>query len=263
MSKEHSIIVMDRRILTIPILITALTIPGVADAQQGDRCEDRIGTSRVIELDPDVTSAVGSFQFARLPLRRGEFVLTFDDGPVGPSTRRILHLLEQECVRATFFMLGGRAERDPLVVRRARYAGHTIASHTYSHPDLTVLPREEAEAEIVAGYRAVEAAAYGMALSQDTPRLFRFPNFRSNEALEQFAASLSMAVVSADISPKDWRGDPPRETLARLLKILETNTSGIIVLHDSQMNTARMLPMLFEEMKARGLQVVHIIPKRG
>lgn len=235
--------------------------PAAVADESSDRCAGRLGTSRIIEVDVAATGGIGSFQFGRLVLKRGDLVLTFDDGPAGPSTRRILNVLDRECVRATFFMIGRKAEEDPLLARRIRHAGHTVASHTYSHPDLTALRPAAAKMEIVKGHRTVERAAYGRPRPAGTPRFVRFPEFRSNPALERFAADRSMTIVSADISPKDWRGDPPRETLDRLMKILETNTSGIVVLHDSQMNTARMLPMLFAEMKARGMRIVHIVPK--
>jgi peptidoglycan/xylan/chitin deacetylase (PgdA/CDA1 family) len=60
--------------------------------------------------------------------------LTIDDGPDPEDTPRILELLERYEAKATFFMIGTRAEKYPELVRRVVAAGHTIGTHSYSHP---------------------------------------------------------------------------------------------------------------------------------
>ena len=70
------------------------------------------------------------------PARPGELALTFDDGPNATWTPRLLDVLAQHDVRATFFLLGSRAAAQPELVRRIAAAGHTIGNHSWSHPNL-------------------------------------------------------------------------------------------------------------------------------
>src|SRR5262245_26379183 len=60
--------------------------------------------------------------------------LTFDDGPTPTRTPRLLDILREKNVRATFFVIGRRVEESPEIVRRAQAEGHLIATHTWSHP---------------------------------------------------------------------------------------------------------------------------------
>lgn len=219
-----------------------------------------LGTSRVMEVDVGRVAGLGAFQFDTPPLAEGEIILTFDDGPVSWSTPAILDALEAQCVLATFFMIGERAAKAPALVRRAQAAGHTLASHTFSHADLGKLPSGEAEREIVEGYRAVERAALGQDAGE-RPRLFRFPSFRSTPALAAFARAQGITIVSADMSAQDWKGGPPEQTLERLRTLLDRHGKGILVLHDNQKNTAALLPAFLAELKARGMRIVHMVPK--
>ena len=94
--------------------------------------------------------AAGAFAYASLwpgsrvfgtaltaPARPGELALTFDDGPNATWTPRLLETLAEHDVRATFFMLGSRAQAQPELVRRIVAAGHTIGNHSWSHPKLS------------------------------------------------------------------------------------------------------------------------------
>ena len=75
-------------------------------------------------------------------------VLTFDDGPSESSTEKILDILRDHKVPATFFVCGKNVERLPSIVRRALAEGHTIGNHTYSHPFLYFCRRATMAAEI-------------------------------------------------------------------------------------------------------------------
>ena len=79
---------------------------------QGCNTSGALGTSRVLKVDTGTTAGFGK-PFRALPLSRGEIVLTFDDGPAPGSTSQILDILARECIRATFFMIGKRAEAEP------------------------------------------------------------------------------------------------------------------------------------------------------
>jgi peptidoglycan/xylan/chitin deacetylase (PgdA/CDA1 family) len=245
-------------------LIVAAGVQQGAAADCGNR--NAIGTARTLELDTKAYVAVSppsnsAIVKGVLPLDRGEVVLTFDDGPTSWSTPKNLDILAEECVHATYFMIGKRAEAAADVVRRIGAAGHTLASHSWSHLNLAKLPYEQAVVEIEHGYEAVERAGYGSTRGADWPRLFRFPEYAATPPLYDFIRQHRITSVGADISPADWRGDPPDVTLGRLRRLLDQRDRGIIVLHDNQPNTTALLPALFAELKSRHMKIVHLSPK--
>jgi peptidoglycan/xylan/chitin deacetylase (PgdA/CDA1 family) len=90
----------------------------------------------------------------RLPANAG-CALTFDDGPDPEHTPRILDLLHEHDIRATFFVLGRRVREAPWVLRRLAEEGHAIGSHTYSHSELPKLTRDELWRELNETRRAI------------------------------------------------------------------------------------------------------------
>src|ERR1700704_4151451 len=87
---------------------------------------DALGTARVLAVEAATTPRVGRKQFPQtLPLAPKEVVLTFDDGPWPGTTERVLDALRQECVRATFFLIGRNAQAHPALARRGLAEGHT------------------------------------------------------------------------------------------------------------------------------------------
>lgn len=74
--------------------------------------------------------------------------LTFDDGPDARWTPRLLDILRDRKVRATFFVIGENALRHPELLRRMEREGHAIGNHTYSHAALTKLSAEQIAEEV-------------------------------------------------------------------------------------------------------------------
>src|ERR1700733_12108182 len=86
-----------------------------------------LGTSRVLTIDPQDYPRIGTAQYSRsLPLEDKEVVLTFDDGPLPPYTNRVLDVLAEHCIKATYFIVGRMARGYPDVLKRIRAEGHTI-----------------------------------------------------------------------------------------------------------------------------------------
>src|SRR5262245_56455479 len=186
---------MFRLIFAFVLLVLALRPAAVAECSGHPGA---LGTERVLALDPANTGPVGRKQFAAtLPLEATELVLTFDDGPLPGPTERVLAALKQECVRATFFMLGRNAVAHPALAKRVATEGHTVAHHSYSHRLLKNLSLPRAEAEIDLGIAAVDAAAYGEPGAGPRTPFFRFPGFASNPALLAMLAERGIVVFGA------------------------------------------------------------------
>jgi peptidoglycan-N-acetylglucosamine deacetylase len=217
-----------------------------------------IGTSRVLAVEPAEHARLGTMQYREtLPLADKEVVLTFDDGPLPPYTNRLLQVLAAECVKATFFVVGQMARAYPDIVRQLHRAGHTIGTHSHSHPaSFDQLGFDEARREIERGLAAT-AAALGDAKA--VAPFFRFPGLNRTPELESYLAGRSLMTWSMDVASDDWRGVSADEVVGRSIARLEARRKGILLLHDIQPVTVLALPLLFAELKARGFRIVHVV----
>src|SRR5271154_796165 len=108
---------------------------------------DAIGTSRILVVDPREHPRIGTMQYPEtLPLRDHEVVLTFDDGPLPRNSNQVLQILADNCIKATFFTIGEQARANPENVRKLVAAGHTVATHSQTHP-LTFYKMSEEQAK--------------------------------------------------------------------------------------------------------------------
>ncbi len=220
---------------------------------------EALGVSRVIAVDPTEHIRIGTMQYREtLPLEEGEVVLTFDDGPLPPYTKRVLEILASECVKATFFLVGRMAQAYPEVARQIHAAGHTIGTHSQNHPlTFNHMPVEKVEQEIDQGIASVTAA---LGSADQVAPFFRVPGLLRADDVESYLASRSLMTWSADFPADDWRRIGPAEIARRALTRLEAKGKGVLLLHDIHPATVLALPILFKELKARGYRIVQVVP---
>ncbi len=236
----------------VPMAAVAAPCPGHPDA---------LGTERILAVDANSTPRVGRKSFPdTLPLQRKELVLTFDDGPWPGTTPRVLDALKNECVRATFFLLGRNVAANPAIARRELAEGHSLGHHTYSHPLLSRMASARAEAEIDRGIAQDELALTGQRRSDPGTPFFRFPGFASNRALLDRLQARHIVVFGADVWASDWLPMSPEQELRLILARIERAGSGIVLFHDTKAQTAAMLPAFLRELKRRGYRIVHVVP---
>ncbi|MFO1184575.1 MAG: polysaccharide deacetylase family protein [Bauldia sp.] len=221
---------------------------------------DALGVSRVLEVDIADAVAVGRVEFrGRLPLAKGEVVLTFDDGPRPGTTPAVLHALQAECARATFFIIGKMAADHSALLREVEAAGHTIGTHTYAHLlDIKSRPPEEGIAAIDGGIRVITEK-----LGHPPAPFFRFPGFIHTPEMLAHLADLHIAAFGADVVGDDWKRIGPDEVRARVMQRLHQREGGIIMLHDTKRATAAMLPDLLRDLKLGGYHLVALVPARA
>ncbi len=182
--------------------------------------------------------------------------LTFDDGPDPAWTPRVLELLAGRGARATFFLVGARAEGAPGVVRALAAAGHEIGNHGWSHTGLWRCgPRRTAD-EIGRAHDTLGA------LAGRAPRHFRPPWGMVNAAMFPVLRRLGERCVFWTIQPE---GLTPREGAAQAAYVLRRARPGAIVdLHDADGVAgagARLidaLPAMIDGLRAAGYDLVTV-----
>jgi len=185
--------------------------------------------------------------------------LTFDDGPDPVDTPRLLDLLREKSVKATFFVVGRRAEQYPDIVRRAWEEGHLIANHTWSHPNLfCFLTPRRLRTEIESGTASIYRSCG-----------FRSPYFRSPVGLRHalvgpYLKQAGLEFISWRVRSYDTVIVNPSVLARRILK--KVAGGDIILLHDRlPSGTDAMLealPGVIDELRRRGLGFVLVGPRK-
>src|SRR4051812_48778621 len=242
--------------VAIAALIAATTAARAADCPR----QGVLGTSRILSIDAASTPRAGTRSFPEtLPLADKEVVLTFDDGPNPPTTTKVLAALADECVRATFFLIGQSAAANPALVRRIAAEGHTVGHHTWSHPNAGQIKTPAAVDNIDRGIAADEAALNGTASNVPATPLFRFPYFESTPALLDLLQSRNIVVLGADLWASDWNPMTPEQELKLITDRLRIAGKGIILFHDTKAHTAAMLPGFLRFLRDNRYRVVHLV----
>lgn len=235
---------------------------GTAAAEAAD-CprKDTLGTSRVLGVDAATTPRVGLKSFAKtLPLEDHEVVLTFDDGPWPSTTTRVLAALAQECVQATFFLIGKNTSEHPELARRIAAGGHTVGHHTWQHRSMMRIRPSETREEIDRGISADEMALHGVATTVPSTPFFRFPGFESTPATLELLRSRGIVVFGTDLWASDWNPMTPKQQLKLIVDRLRIAGKGIILFHDTKAQTAAMLPAFLHHLRDNQYRVVHVVP---
>lgn len=248
-------------VITLLFLLTPpLTSLQASERAQGCPYKSALGVSRVLEIDVSQGAEYGLAQFPRtLPLKRGEVVLTFDDGPLPSVTKSILKTLKRHCAKATFFAVGKMALAAPDVMQQIVRAGHSVGAHTHSHPrDLRHHYNGYSRYQIERGFLEVAESA-----GQPISAFFRYPGLHDEPKLNRYLKKREIANLSVDIIPGDTDGLGPQRLINRTLNQLKRRGRGIILLHDIKPATARALPRLLSALKARGYRLVHITSSKA
>lgn len=181
---------------------------------------------------------------------RPAVALTFDDGPSPRYTLRILRILRQRGVPATFFVVGYLARRYPEVVHRVVESGMSVGNHTMSHPTerpFADLPVHEIREQIERGHAVVAELGGGSAG-------FRPPGGSWSGAVRDLAAEQAERVILWSVDAEDFTGLAPRVLARRVVR--EAEPGSIILLHDGGGNraaTVKALPRIIGGLRKRGL----------
>jgi cellulose synthase/poly-beta-1,6-N-acetylglucosamine synthase-like glycosyltransferase/peptidoglycan/xylan/chitin deacetylase (PgdA/CDA1 family) len=235
---------------------------------------------RRITLDPN-TNLVSDEVFKTMPspyevdmyggTSQKKVAITFDDGPDPTWTPKILDVLKEKNVKATFFLIGLEVEKYPGIAKRIYQEGHEIGNHTFTHPDISNISKRYFEVELNLTERLFEGKL-GV-----KPVLFRPPYSIDQEPDTadqvrplELSQDMGFITVGDKIDPNDWRDNPRRSAdeiaaavFANLPPCQPGNLScgNIILLHDGGGNrsqTVKALGMMIDGLRARGYEIVPV-----
>jgi peptidoglycan/xylan/chitin deacetylase (PgdA/CDA1 family) len=177
--------------------------------------------------------------------------LTIDDGPSPTWTPRVLDLLAEHGVHATFFIIGEQVKEFPKLTRRIADAGHQICNHTETHPiSIGGMSEKRVRKEIVEAHDRI-ADVTGI-----VPQFFRSPGGAWSKTVLEVVAEHDMLPIDWAVDPRDWA----RPGVGRVRRALLKGKAGdILLVHDGggdRSQTVKALETVIPKMKKRGLTFV-------
>lgn len=243
--------------LTLGAIAVAAAAASPASAADSEACPaGALGVSRTIEVDTTGGPWFGKPHGDPNFLAPNEVVLTFDDGPSPTNMRKVLDALAKECTKATFFVVGEMAVLHPEVIKEEVEQGHTIGTHTWTHPNLARRSLEDVKREVEATFDVAQKAS-----PKPIAPFFRYPYLSSSKTTVDYFKSRNIGQFAVDIDSQDWRVRSSKPVIARVMAGLKARGRGIILMHDIHKWTADAVPQLLAKLKAGGYKVVHLKAK--
>jgi peptidoglycan-N-acetylglucosamine deacetylase len=185
--------------------------------------------------------------------------LTFDDGPDPTYTPKILDILKQYNIKATFFVIGRQVIDHPEIAKRIINEGHTIENHTYSHTRLSNLQSITIDNEITSTDDIIAEILNVKTNYFRTPYndIFGF-NTESDLVVLNEVKKYNKPVVEEDIDSKDWLLKDKNAIESKVFSTIDTKGGSVILLHDGGGNrqaTIESLPGIIEGINKRGYAI--------
>lgn len=158
--------------------------------------------------------------------------LTFDDGPHLVNTPKLLDELKQAGILATFFVVGRNLEtpHGKELIQRAADEGHQIGNHTYSHPHLTELSKDQIREEIIKTEKLIGDTNKGI-------KIFRPPYGEHNSLVDRVARELGYSLVFWTVDPLDWHPEHKRRWVDHAMEQIVTQDDIVVLAHDVHTTT--------------------------
>lgn len=179
--------------------------------------------------------------------------LTADDGPDPRYTPRILKILKEYDVKATFFVIGQSLKDHPELAAAYLAEGHELANHTFSHAHLESLPVSQLKREINQGSQAIQE------VTGQRVKWFRPPRKRFTKDVLQAAYEENLQTALWTVCLENHLAPTPKEMAKRVLE--RVRPGGIILFHEGVLDrekTMEALPLVLTGLEKKGYKVVTI-----
>lgn len=187
-----------------------------------------------------------------IPVKASEneklIALTFDDGPSGKYTRKLLEGLEQRNAKATFLLCGYRMEQYPELTERIFREGHEIGLHGYSHKSMQNMCRRDVTQEIE---KSIALIPDGCKVS-----FLRSPGGLCGKCVQTSAADFGLSVLSWSVDPKDWATHDAKAIEKEVISHVQDG--DIILLHDMSDSSVEAAFVIIDELQEQGFRFVTV-----
>jgi peptidoglycan/xylan/chitin deacetylase (PgdA/CDA1 family) len=182
----------------------------------------------------------------------GQFIaMTFDDGPSNANTARLLDMLKERKIHATFFMCGENVVQYPQLLKRMIAEGHEVANHSWNHPQLTKMNDEAVRSQLQRTHDAIVAAC-GV-----KPVLMRPPYGAFTERQQRWAfGEFGYKCILWDVDPLDWKVRNAAHVESEILK--QTVPGSIVLSHDIHKTTVDAMPATLDALAHKGFKFVTV-----
>ena len=180
-----------------------------------------------------------------------QIAITFDDGPHPSLTPRLLDMLKERGVKATFYVIGKNVVLYPDIMKRIVAEGHEVGNHSYTHPALTKCSPAKITEEIATTNAAIIQAC-GV-----KPTTMRPPYGATNAAItKRLNDEFGFAVIMWSVDPLDWKIRKASHVSNHILQ--NTKSGGIVLAHDIHPSTIEAMPAVLDGLLSKGHQFVTV-----
>lgn len=193
-------------------------------------------------------------------MKEKKVALTFDAAWGNEDTARILEILNNHGVQATFFMTGDWVKKYPEDVLAIKAAGHDLANHSETHRSMTGLEKEEQRHEVLSVHEKV------LELTEVEMRLFRVPYDNYDDSVIRNIEACGYYPIQWSVDSLDWKDYGAKNIIETVLGSKELKNGAIILFHNGTKYTAEALDELLCELEKREYQMVPVsklIYKKG
>ncbi|BDS05326.1 hypothetical protein NT6N_03660 [Oceaniferula spumae] len=177
--------------------------------------------------------------------------MTYDDGPHPQNTPRLLDMLRERNIKATFYVIGRSVNLYPQITRRIVAEGHEIGNHTWSHPKLTALSDASVRSELNRTRDAIVAA------SGVKPRTMRPPYGALRQDQRAWIyKEYGYPTILWSVDPEDWKRPGVSVVTSRIVN--NTRNGGIILAHDLHKPTVDAMPGTLDGLLRKGFKFVTV-----
>ena len=206
--------------------------------------------------NPSVNLPSGQFSgskisYSRISTSESYIAMTFDDGPHPQNTPRLLDMLRERNIKATFYVVGRLTKLYPHLIRRMVAEGHEIGNHTTNHPDLSKMSKAAVRKELNTG-RDLIIAASGI-----KPRTLRPPYGALTSSQRSWIfQEYGYPIILWDVDPEDWKKPGVSVVSSRILN--GTRNGSIVLAHDLHKSTVDAMPATFDGLLRKGHKFVTV-----
>ncbi|NFF96889.1 polysaccharide deacetylase family sporulation protein PdaB [Clostridium sporogenes] len=186
----------------------------------------------------------------RVDTKENKISLTFDVSRGDEYIEKILDILDENDVKATFFLVGDWIEQNPKKVKEIHSKGHEIGNHSHSHPNMSIISKEKIVKDININDANIRR------ITGEGTKLFRFPGGYYNDEAVDIVNKMGLCSIQWDVDSIDWKEQGADLEYERIIK--KTKPGSILLFDNTAKYTPDNLPRIIKELKENGFQFVKV-----